>query len=272
MDFLEKGNQDLPAKLGKGAKKMMGNVPGIDVAMTVGVETLLKKLDDVKYSREILKCELKGNSDEELSVFIPNVYQKDIYKINYKKLWDAGIRLLSYDIDDTIDDSVKNKTTGVNVPKDAQILFAELKEMGFIVTLMTNASAKIGETACKQLNADCYISKANKPETISYERMLERYHMDKSQMAHIGNSMRADVVGGNLAGVTTCLVRRNGFVTGIGKSAMKLVGVQTKGHIIREELLNRDMWHKHHKRQDKDQYYQLGEVQKYSPNFRFYEN
>ena len=32
----------------------------------------------------------------------------------------------------------------------------------------------------------------------------------KSQMAHVGNSMRADIAGGNKYGVTTCLVRRAG--------------------------------------------------------------
>lgn len=271
MDFLEKSNQeDVVAKLEKGAKKLVGDVPGADIAINFVISKVLEKYDDVKCDRTAFQKELEGMSDEALSVFIPDVYVKSIYKIDYKKLWDAGIRLLSFDIDDTIDDSVKNKTIGVNLPKDAKILFAQLKEMGFIVTLMTNASVKIAETASAQLQAHSYISKANKPETISFERMLERYEKDKTQMAHIGNSMRADIAGGNLAGVTTCLVRRNGFGTLCGKMAMKLIGLRTRGHLLREELLRRNMWHKHHIEQEKDQYYQLGDIQKYSPNFRLY--
>ena len=86
-------------------------------------------------------------------------------------------------------------------------------------------------------------------------------------MAHIGNSMRDDVRGGNRAGVTTCLVRRNGWAMGIAKKMKTLAGSTTRGKLIRKELSQRGIWHKHHIKDKDDQYYQLGEQQKYSPNF-----
>ena len=86
-------------------------------------------------------------------------------------------------------------------------------------------------------------------------------------MAHIGNSMRDGVLGGNRAGVTTCLVRRNGWAISIVKKMKILAGSTTKGKLIRKELSKCGIWHKHHVKEKNDQYYQLGEIQKYSPNF-----
>lgn len=48
---------------------------------------------------------LAALSDAQLQLYIPDVYQKDIYQIDYQRLWDQGIRLISFDIDDTIQDS-----------------------------------------------------------------------------------------------------------------------------------------------------------------------
>ena len=48
---------------------------------------------------------LAALSDVQLQLYIPDVYQKDIYQIDYQRLWDQGIRLISFDIDDTIQDS-----------------------------------------------------------------------------------------------------------------------------------------------------------------------
>ena len=42
-------------------------------------------------------------SDKDLrEIYVPDVYQKDIYAIDYLQLQQAGIRFISFDIDDTI--------------------------------------------------------------------------------------------------------------------------------------------------------------------------
>ena len=51
-------------------------------------------------------------SDAQLRLYIPDVYQKDIYQIDYQRLWNQGIRLISFDIDDTIQDSGIDKIEG----------------------------------------------------------------------------------------------------------------------------------------------------------------
>ena len=92
---------------------------------------------------------------------------------------------------------------------------------------------------------------------------MEIYHVEPTQMAHVGNNIRQDVAGGNRAGVTTCLVRRAGYSLKIFNAALKKLGIQTKGHLVRAKLLEYGLWRKHHKELKGDQYYQLGELPKY---------
>lgn len=224
---------------------------------------------DESEDRQELKDNLKNSTDEELQIYIPKVFQKDIYSIDYKLLKANGIKLLTFDIDDTIDDSIINKVESaipgkkVTMPQQSVELFAYLKSLGFKVALLTNAWDKVAIDVCNQLNADGYIAKAHKPDTTNFFNMMERFGVKPTEMAHIGNSITDDIVGGNRAGVTTCLVRRAGFSLKVVKSFMKLVGKQTKGHIIREELKQRNLWYKHHQQTKGDQYYQLGEKPKY---------
>lgn len=232
-----------------------------------------KKWQEEQCTLDSFKETLDQMSENDLRIYVPNVYQKSIYDIDFEKLKDNGIKLLSFDIDDTIDDvllnNIKARVSVVEftMPKKAIELFQNLKSMGFIVTLMTNAIPEIAEGTHRVLGTDNYIAMAEKPETTSFEVMLSRYGLEKNQMAHIGNSMRDDIVGGNKAGVTTCLVRRAGTSMKVKKQLAKMIGFSTKGHIIREKLRKYGIWHKHHMQQSNDQYYQFGEAQKNSPNF-----
>ena len=211
--------------------------------------------------------ELAAVSNEHLRLFIPNVYQKDIYHIDYQRLWDRGIRLISFEIDDTIQDSGIDKLqgylgSGVKMPDTAVALFHSLKEKGFTLALLSNTSESIVSDTCKQLGADWYIAHAEKPHNQNFEKLLNHFAVDRSRAAHVGNSMIDDIYGGNSVGVTTCMVRRAGIIMKAPKGALHILGLQTTGEQIREELLSRGMWRKHHLVVKGDQYYQLGERQK----------
>lgn len=181
--------------------------------------------------------------------YVPDVYQPSIYAIDYEKLKTHGIKVISFDIDDTIaplEDRRKPSKTAITK-------FEDLKKMGFDLILITNAGSSRGELFSKALGVP-YIARAKKPSTAHFEEILDRFGVGKSQMAHVGNSMTSDVAGGNAFGVTTCMVRN------IGKVADK---VNSEGHQIREVMKERNIWRKHHKYEDGDQYYQLGETPKY---------
>lgn len=202
-------------------------------------------------------------------MYIPSVYQKNIYRIDYIKLRESGIKLISFDIDDTINDIVLNKIETkvpgfkIKMPEDAIDLFKKLKFMGFTVVLLTNSTADLAKEVCHQLNADGYISRANKPETMNFKIMQEQYGVEKSQMAHVGDNIRTDIMGGNTFGIVTCLVRGISPSARLAKFIGKQIGLPTKGKLIRKKLLERNLWRKHHMKEKGDQYYQLGEIPRY---------
>lgn len=248
-----------------------------DIAKTIGVKVLPTaaasylvkrvedKIDEEKSDRSELTERLCQMSNEELMVYVPDVYQKNIYDIDYTSLQDAGIKLVSFDIDDTIDDVLINNLQAdvailpFTVPGKAKELFQTLKDKGFIVVLLTNGSDSLAKGAFKALKtADWYIAKAEKPSTKNFEALAKKYGLQPSEMAHIGNSICDDVAGGNQFGATTCMIRRAGNSMKLGKLAQASLGLPTKGHLVREELLKRDIWRKHHKSDENDQYYQLG--------------
>lgn len=132
--------------------------------------------------------------------YVPSIYQKDIYSIDYDDLLNRGIKLLSFDIDETIagdDDEYP--------PKSAVTLFANLKNKGFIIKLLTNADDEREKLFSKLLSVDG-ISKAKKPATDYFTILMKSNSITKDEMAHIGNSIIDDIAGGNASGIYTILV------------------------------------------------------------------
>lgn len=203
------------------------------------------------------KFHYNAMSDEVLRRdYIPDVYQHDIYMIDYQKLKEAGIKLISFDIDDTIA-SVEDSTAS----KEAKILIQKLRNMGFAVALLTNASDTRGSHFSKALDVAC-IARAKKPLSKNFVILQEQYGLEKNQMAHVGNSQINDVSGGNIFGITTCMVRNLGWLENIKEDFWQALG-KNEGHVLRKVLKSRKIWRKHHKEVKGDQYYQLGEIPAY---------
>jgi len=201
----------------------------------------------------------KDMTDDYLrDTYVPDVYQKSIYAIDYQKLKAIGIKCISFDIDDTIAGLENVRLPMAAPPKAAVTLFEKLKADGFIVAILTNANEERGQRFSDALGADGYIARAEKPKTINFQKILDKFSLDKSQMAHVGNSIIDDIAGGNVFGITTCLVQNVGKLAKAGG----LLG-KTEGQKVREVLKSRGIWRKHHKNEDDDQYYQFGEMPKY---------
>ncbi len=216
-------------------------------------------LGSIGHTEDGLRRQLKRMSDAELTAaYVPDVYQKDIYSIDYEKLKEHGIKLISFDIDDTI------APLGTETPPDTvKLLFRDLKMLGITAVLLTNNTDEKGKCFAEKLGV-AYIAEAKKPYSIGFQAVLfdyeERHHekVEKSEMAHVGNHFIKDVKGGNIFGITTCLIRRIGKWGHVGAKMQKLVGVN-ESHIVREELKERGIWYRHHQYEKGDQYYQLGE-------------
>ncbi len=132
--------------------------------------------------------------------FIPDVYQKSVYTINYTKLKDRGIKCLLFDLDNTL------VPANVKVPnKKIKELFSELKEMGFKVMLFSNSPKKRLIPFGEGLEVE-YIYSATKPMIHNYLKVMKNHKYQVSEIAMIGDQLLTDVWGGNRVGVTTVLI------------------------------------------------------------------
>lgn len=132
--------------------------------------------------------------------FMPDVYQKSIYYINYDKLYKKGIRMLLFDLDNTITPSHVNKPT-----KRLKKLFDELKDKGFKIIIMSNSTKHRIEPFKNELMVDaCAFSL--KPKKDKYTKIMERFKVKHTEVAAIGDQLITDVYGANKLDITSVLV------------------------------------------------------------------
>ena len=132
--------------------------------------------------------------------FIPDMYQKSIYHIDYEKLLDDGIKCLLFDLDNTC---VPYKDTEPN--KKLIELFEMLKDMDFKLIIFSNAPKRRIMPFKKKLNVDCLAS-ARKPLKKNFLKILKLFNYELSDVAIIGDQLYKDILGGNKVGITTILV------------------------------------------------------------------
>ena len=69
--------------------------------------------------------------------YVPDMYQKSIYTIDYDLLYSRGIRCLLFDLDNTLVPITEN------VPSDdVKELFDKLKDKGFKIIIFSNSLKK----------------------------------------------------------------------------------------------------------------------------------
>jgi len=132
--------------------------------------------------------------------YVPDVYQKSIYTINYKKLKENGIKCLLFDLDNTL---VPYK---IKKPTDKVIeLFSCLKEEGFKIVLFSNSSKKRLKPFKEILEVDC-CARAWKPSPKKLVSVIDELGYNISEVAIIGDQLLTDILGGNRVGITTILI------------------------------------------------------------------
>ena len=132
--------------------------------------------------------------------FIPDMYQKSIYHIDYDKLLDSGIKCLLFDLDNTC---VPYKDTMPN--KKLIDLFEDLKDKGFKIIIFSNATKRRVAPFKKELNVDC-LARAGKPNKRNFLKVLKLFNFKLSEVAIVGDQLYKDILGGNRVGIMTILV------------------------------------------------------------------
>ena len=117
----------------------------------------------------------------------PDMYKKNIYDIDYKKLLKKNIKYLFFDLDNTIISYSEDLPS-----KKALSLFNDLKKQGFKCFLFSNSHSKRLMKVKDYLNVDVYYS-SMKPLKKNYKKVIKKY--DKNKCAFIGDQIMTDVIG-----------------------------------------------------------------------------
>lgn len=133
--------------------------------------------------------------------FIPDMYQKSIYDINYKALKKRGIKCLLFDLDNTLISYKEDKPT-IKVKN----LFAKLED-DFKVIIISNSGKKRLTPIKNALNVDVACS-SKKPFKTKYKKILALYGFKDYEVAAIGDQIITDIFGANRMGFTSILVNR----------------------------------------------------------------
>lgn len=135
--------------------------------------------------------------------FIPDLYQKNIYDIDYEKLKKKGIKCLLFDLDNTI------VAVNEDVPsKKVKELFLYL-ERDFKVIIVSNSNQKRLIPFKEGLNVDVAAS-SRKPSRKKYLKIIDIYGFKKHEIAAIGDQLLTDILGANRIGITSILVNQIG--------------------------------------------------------------
>lgn len=132
--------------------------------------------------------------------YVPDIYQKSVYTIDYNKLLNRGIKCLLFDLDNTL------APINIKEPnRKLKDLFDDLQCQGFNVIIFSNSPKRRVKPFKEELNIDC-CANARKPFKKKFLKILNTYNYNENEVAIIGDQLLTDIVGGNNIGITTILV------------------------------------------------------------------
>lgn len=132
--------------------------------------------------------------------YIPVLYYKNIYEINYQKLKQENIKNLLFDLDNTIIGANKR-----NVNEHVKKLFHTLKQDGFTIIIFSNSPKRRVRIFEKALHVKSNAFSC-KPFSFGFKKICKKYHFIKKETAIIGDQILTDIKGGNRFGIMTILV------------------------------------------------------------------
>jgi len=135
--------------------------------------------------------------------FIPDIYKKNIYDIDYMNLKNKGIKCLLFDLDNTL---VPVKTDAPT--KKLKELFLYL-ERYFKIIIISNSNKERLIPFKDGLNVDVAAS-AHKPFKKKYLKIMDIYKFKEHEIAAIGDQLLTDIYGANKIGITSILISKIG--------------------------------------------------------------
>ena len=134
--------------------------------------------------------------------YLPDYIAEGIFDIDYKKLYELGIRGLCFDIDNTLIEMYNS-----NIHDKALSLIEKLKAEGFTLCISSNASKKRTAFIAGYFGVE-YIYRAFKPSKRGFDKVLMLLNLPASECAMIGDQLFTDIKGGKKAGFLTVMTKR----------------------------------------------------------------
>lgn len=155
-----------------------------------------------------------------MALFKPDMYKKNVFDINYKKLKKEGIKYLVFDLDNTL-----GLITEENCPKEVKVLLEKLKK-DFTIFISSNNTYKRILPYIEDLKIDG-VSFSLKPFPKGLMKIRRKCKAKRNEMVMIGDQIVTDILCGKLYGVKTVLVDPLGVkdlkITGLNRKIEKII-------------------------------------------------
>ena len=138
-----------------------------------------------------------------LKKFIPRSYQKNVFEIKYDKLKASGIKLLIFDLDNTLS-LIDESFPSLEIKKLINRLSKDFK----ILVASNNKEERV-KLFCQELNCD-YIYSSLKPTKKITRFVKKKYNLKNEEVAIIGDQLVTDIFLGNRSGMYSILVDAKG--------------------------------------------------------------
>ena len=134
-----------------------------------------------------------------LSRYFPDGYARDVFSIDYRRLYDSGCRGIIFDLDNTLVHHGEPSTPEIDE------LFRKIRGTGLKTVLLTNNDQERVELFIRKIDTD-YICDAGKPDPGGYFAALEKMGLPPEKALVIGDQVFIDILGANRSGIRSVLV------------------------------------------------------------------
>lgn len=136
-----------------------------------------------------------------MSVFLPDLILENVMCITPQLLEERGIRAIVLDVDNTLT-SHGNPEPWEGVTEWLTLM----KGLGIPLMISSNNTRERVEPFASRLGVD-FVPMSCKPLPIGLSRAVKRFNLPKKQVTIVGDQIFTDVLGGNLEGIQTILVK-----------------------------------------------------------------
>lgn len=135
-----------------------------------------------------------------MNKYVPLMYKKSIFDIDYNILKNKGVTSLIFDLDNTLLE--KNK----KVLNDETVNLLNNLKKDFNIFIMSNNISKKRVSKVSIHTSIPFIFFALKPSSFGFKKIKKKYGVPYSKMCIIGDQLLTDIYGGNKLKIYTVLV------------------------------------------------------------------